>query len=298
MKPQIWLVTGASGLIGSSLVHKLHALGHEVRTLSRNPGAKESAFHWNPTTGEMDEQALEGIDVLVHLAGANIGQRWTKNHKEAILASRVNGTSLLRKRLESHHFEGTWIQASAVGYYGNQSEPCLESASKGSGFLADVVDAWEHAAKSATSMPYRFVCMRLGLVLSPKGGTLARLGPLYKMGLGAPLATGQQAMSWVHLDDVISFVVWASQLERAQGVYNVVAPQHVSNRDFSKTLAAVLNRPHVLPNVPSWALRSIFGEMATLVIEGQPVAPQRLLEAKFEWQFPELKEALKDCVLL
>ena len=143
-------------------------------------------------------------------------------------------------------------------------------------FLADVVDAWEHAAKSATSMPYRFVCMRLGLVLSPKG-TLARLGPLYKMGLGAPLATGQQAMSWVHLDDVISFVVWASQFEQARGIYNVVAPQHVSNRDFSKL----------------WPLFSIAHTCFRMFLHGY------CGRFSVKWQHSSLKDnpsLLKDCL--
>ena len=161
--------------------------------------------------------------------------------------------------------------------------------------LAEVAEAWERASLPEDSVPFRLVRMRLGLVLSPDGGTLAKLLPIYKFGLGAPLGSGQQHMGWVHLDDVIQFIRWAAATPEVSGVYNVVAPRANTNVEFSQSLAKALNRPHWAPKVPGFALSLAMGEMSALLLEGQNVRPSRLLEARFQWRHPDLLGALKHC---
>ena len=297
MKIQSWLVTGATGLIGQALVKTLVAQGHEVRTLGRTLRSVHGAspYAWSPSRGQFPLEALDGVDVVVHLAAASVGKRWTGAHRRAILESRTLSTHLLRESMVKVGFKGTWIQASAIGIYGNKSQLCDEHTAYGHGFLAQVAQAWESAAQFEKTGPFRLVRMRLGLVLSPKGGTLAKLLPIYKFGLGAPLATGEQFMSWIHLDDVIQFVTWVASNPEAEGVYNVVAPQAETNVSFSRTLAKALNRPHWAPNVPGFALSLFMGEMASLLLEGQNVIPSKLLSAGFTWKHPHLPGALQNC---
>lgn len=299
MKRQIWLVTGATGLVGTELCEALLAEGHEVRALGRGSAHPQGThpFTWNLQSGKFPEEALEGVDVVVHLAAASVGQRWTEKHKAAILNSRVQSTSLLKAHLLKAGFAGTWIQASAIGIYGNHSAPCDENTSAGTGFLAEVAQAWEQASLTEHVTPaYRLVGMRLGLVLSPNGGTLDKLLPIYKLGLGAPLGSGKQPMGWIHIDDVVQFILWAASTEKAHGAFNVVAPEAASNKQFSMYLASSLNRPHWAPAVPAFALKLAMGSMSSLLLEGQNATPSKLQQAGFEWQHPTLSAALTDCV--
>ena len=284
-------------MIGRALVGQLMDEGHEVRTLGRSRHSVMGApsFAWSPKQGLFPLEALEHVDVVVHLAAASVGQRWTASHKRAILESRTHGTHVLREALLKVGFSGTWIQASAIGIYGHAPVLCDEQSDRGEGFLAEVAHAWEQAAQVSSGANFRLVRMRLGLVLSPKGGTLAKLLPIYKMGLGAPLGSGKQHMGWIHIDDVLQFVHWAASNPRANGAYNVVAPAASSNADFSKTLAKALRRPHWAPKVPALALALAMGEMSSLLLEGQNVRPSRLLAEGFKWQHPELSDALQHC---
>lgn len=299
MKRQIWLVTGATGLVGRALSSALLAQGHEVRALGRSSAHPEGtqSFTWDPDAGRFPEEVLDGVDVVVHLAAASVGRRWTEKHKEAILSSRVQSTSLLRAHLNQAHFAGTWIQASAIGIYGHHPAPCDETTAPGAGFLAEVAQAWEQASMSESDANplYRVVRMRLGLVLSPEGGTLEKLLPIYKVGLGAPLGSGQQPMGWIHLDDVVQFILWAASNEDALGAFNVVAPEAVSNDSFSKCLASALKRPHWAPAVPAFALKLAMGSMSSLLLEGQNATPSKLQQGGFAWQHPTLSEALMNC---
>ena len=298
MNQQTWLITGATGLIGTALCAELVARGCEVRALGRGTSHPEgtAAYTWSPIEGLFPEAALDGVDVVVHLAAASVGQRWTSRRKKEILESRVNSTRLLREALIKHRFSGTWIQASAIGIYGNQPDPCAETSPSGNGFLADVARAWEDSAKPVQTSDFRQIVMRLGLVLASNGGSLEKLLPIYKLGLGAPLGTGKQPMGWIHLQDVVRFIVWAAENPEASGAYNVVAPNATTNEEFSTTLAGVLHRPHIAPNVPSWILKIVLGEMSSLLLEGQNATPQCLLSAGFEWQHPDLHEALQHCI--
>jgi uncharacterized protein (TIGR01777 family) len=297
MKVQTWLITGATGLVGTALQKALLLAGHRVRMLGRSPKRTSSgeAFAWDPTSGTLDPRAFDNVDVVVHLAGASVGHRWTTSHRRAILESRVKGTTLLRDELQQCGFAGTWIQASAVGFYGNTSLPCDEQCPKGAGFLADVVEAWEQSSMPSDSQSWRMVHLRLGLVLSGQGGTLDRLWPIYRLGLGAPLGSGKQAMSWIHLEDVVHLMLWLAQKPEAEGCFNATAPAAASNREFSQTLAQALRRPHWAPAVPAWALRAAMGDMASLLLEGQNTVPQRLLDLGFTWRYPDLLGALQSC---
>ena len=233
---------------------------------------------------------------VVHLAGANVGQRWTASHKANILKSRTEGTALLANALAQAGFSGTFIQASAIGLYG-ECEHAGESSLKGEGFLSDVTAAWESAAKGLLPEGARHVTMRIGLVLSDRGGTLDKLLPIYRLGLGAPLGSGQQWMSWIHLDDVVRFVVHAASDPHVVGPHNLVAPEPVTNRTFSQTLAHTLSRPHVAPAVPAFALKLAMGEMASLLLTSQHVVPENLNRMGFTWTAGRLDEALERCVI-
>ena len=298
MKIQSWLVTGATGLIGQALVKTLLTQGHEVRTVGRTLRSVHGAspFAWSPTRGQFPLEALDDIDVVVHLASASVGKRWTGAHRRAILESRTLSTHLLRESMIKVGFKGTWIQASAIGIYGNNPQPCDEQTAYGSGFLAQIAQAWENAAQPDKISPFRLVRMRLGLVLSPKGGPLEKLLPIYKVGLGAPLGSGKQPMGWIHIDDVVQFILWAASNEVARGAFNVVAPEAVSNASFSECLATALNRPHWAPAVPAFALNLAMGSMSSLLLEGQNATPNKLLKAGFEWRYPALMEALIHCI--
>ena len=208
----------------------------------------------------MDNAIAQGVDVVVHLAGASVGQRWTRSHKEAILRSRVEGTTTLMQALKEASFAGTILQASAIGLYEPSEHPMDEQGAPGSSFLADVVRRWEQAACDNQPQGSRLVFLRLGIVLAPKGGTLDKLAPIYRMGLGAPLASGRQWMSWIALDDVLRVMQWCVSQPSVRGAVNVVAPDPVRNADFSQSLAQAMKRPHLAPRVPGWALRSMFGK--------------------------------------
>ena len=286
-------------MVGNALCEALLTEGHEVRALGRGSAHPRGTlpYTWDLKSGKFPDEALEGVDVVVHLAAASVGQRWTEKYKEAILNSRIQSTSLLKTHLLEAGFAGTWIQASAIGIYGNHPATCDENTPKGTGFLAEVAQAWEQASLAVDVTPsYRLVRMRLGLVLSPIGGTLDKLLPIYKLGLGAPLGSGTQPMGWIHIDDVVQFILWAASNAKAHGAFNVVAPEAASNKQFSKCLATSVNRPHWAPAVPAIALKLAMGSMSSLLLEGQNATPSKLQQEGFAWQHPTLSEALTNCV--
>jgi uncharacterized protein (TIGR01777 family) len=296
--PQTWLVTGASGLVGTALCDHLLAQGHEVRVLSRSRAfqlAGATSFVWDVAGKVFPKAVLNNVDHVVHLAGANVGQRWTAAHKANILTSRTEGTALLANALAQAGFSGTFMQASAIGLYG-ECHHAGESTLKGDGFLSDVTAAWESAAKDLLPEGVRHVTMRIGLVLSDQGGTLDKLLPIYRLGLGAPLGSGQQWMSWIHLDDVVRFVVHAASDPHVVGPHNLVAPEPVTNQAFSEALARTLSRPHFAPAVPAFALKLALGEMASLLLTSQHVVPENLNRLGFTWTAGHLDDALERCV--
>ncbi len=288
-------ITGGTGMIGSALTWFLRTGGHTVRWITRTPDVTRGDIGWNPETQELDPAAMEGVDVVVHLAGANVGERWTMEHKRRIVASRMLGTkTLVAAMLQMKRPPEVLVSSSAVGYYGDTGLILIDENSKnGSGFLADVCNLWENETRPASEAGIRVAIARTGVVLSAAGGALAKMLPAFQLGLGGPLGTGTQWMSWISLDDQVGAIHHLLMNPTASGVYNLTAPAPVPNSEFVSTLGSVLNRPAVLP-VPAFALRALFGEMAqATILDGQRVLPVRLQLAGFEFQHPLLESALR-----
>ena len=291
------VVTGASGLIGAALTAFLRSGGHRVTTLvRRRPREGWDEAFWDPSAGAVDAAALEGADAVVHLAGENIGGgRWTAARRRSILDSRVRGTELLAHTLAGlAHPPPVLVAASAVGFYGDRGrEEVDEDTGPGRGFLADVCRAWEQACAPASEAGLRVVNARFGMVLSASGGALARMLPAFRAGLGGPMGRGEQAVSWVALDDAVGAVLFAISKATVAGPVNVVAPGAVSNRDLARSLGRVLRRPARLP-VPGPAIRLAFGAMGDeLLLAGARVRPGRLQAAGFTFLYPALEAALR-----
>lgn len=288
-------VTGSGGLIGTALVRALEDRGDRVvRLVRRTPRANEIA--WDPMTGTIDAAGLEGIDAVIHLAGAGIGdRRWTPTYKKMILDSRVEGTGLLARTLaDLSRPPSVLVSQSGAGFYGDRGEDVLtEDSPRGTGFLSDVVVAWEAAAGPAREAGIRVVHPRSGQVLSPDGGSLARLLPLFRLGLGGRLGSGRQWWSWISLTDQVDATLHliGSSLE---GPVNFTSPHPVRNQDFASALGETLGRPAILPVPPLGPKLVVGSELAeTLVFESQRVMPQRLLDDGYEFTHPDISTALR-----
>lgn len=290
------LVSGSTGLIGRSLTPALEAAGHRVTRLVRRPVAQgEEALPWDPPATGPDSDALQEFDAVVHLAGENVGSRWTETQKVRIRASRVMGTTLLSKALAAATIPPrTLISVSAIGYYGDRGDELLsETAAPGSGFLAEVCRDWEAATEPAASAGLRVVNLRVGMVLSREGGALARMLPAFRMGLGGPIAGGRQYVSWITLDDLVRVILFALTENALRGPVNAVTPNAVTDAEFARTLGKVLRRPAILP-MPASAVRLMFGEMGQeLLLQSQRVEPAGLKAAGFHFDFPDLEPALR-----
>lgn len=295
VRPMRVLVTGASGLVGRALSAFLSTQGHDVVPLVRGD-ANGDAPSWDPAAGTIDLSQAGPLDGVVHLAGENVASgRWSEARKARILASRVEGTTLLARalsRLDSP--PRVLISASGTGFYGDRGDEVLtEESAHGTGFLADLAQAWEAAAEPAAEAGMRVVSLRLGIVLTPAGGALPKLLGPAKWGLGGPLGKGDQYWPWIAIDDVLDIALRALVDEKLSGPVNTVAPQVVTNRDFARTLGRVLKRPAFAP-APAFALRLLMGEMADeMLLASQRVVPKRLLEAEHAWREPSLEGALR-----
>lgn len=291
-------ITGATGLIGSALCERLIEQGNEVVAITRRRSLPSSltVLPWDPAAGELDPSPLEGMDAVVHLAGATIAERWSSATKKRIWESRVGGTRLLVDRFNDlSKRPSIFVSSSAIGFYGNRHDEELEEASPpGKGFLSDLCQAWEDEAGRATHLGIRALSFRTGMVLSTKGGALPKMLPPFKLGLGGPVGSGRQWMSWIHIDDVVGGFHFALHQEDFSGVANLTAPIPVRNAEFTKALGRALRRPAVLP-APGFALKLVFGEMAQdLLLNGQKVLPRRLEKAGYEFLHPQLDDALGD----
>jgi uncharacterized protein len=291
-------VTGATGTIGRALVGELTARGDEVTALSRDPagaGLGVETLEWRDPKGERPPaEALRGRDAVVHLLGETIAQRWSDGARREIRDSRVLSTRNLVAALadlpEADRPE-TLVSQSAAGWYGPRGDERLgEEEPAGSDWLAGVVRDWEAEAREA---PMRVVTTRTGVVLSPHGGALEKMLPFFKLGIGGPVAGGSQYVPWVHLDDVVGAIAFL--LENGDGPVNVTAPEPATNKDFSRTLGRVLRRPAFAP-VPALAVKTLYGEMATIVTTGQRAVPGRLRELGYAFRRPDLEAALRSVV--
>jgi hypothetical protein len=290
------LVTGSSGLVGSALVPFLTTGGHQVVRLVRSGQKGEGVVHWNPARGEIDGDALEGLDAVVHLAGESIASgRWNDEVKARIHDSRVEGTRLLAGTLAARRKPPrVLVGASAIGFYGDRgAEIMTETSPPGEGFLPDVCRDWEDASQPAADKGIRVVRLRIGVVLSAQGGALAKMLTPFRLGLGGVVGNGEQYMSWVALDDVVGAIHLCIMSESLRGPVNAVAPNPVTNREYTKTLGSVLSRPTVLP-LPAVAVRLAFGEMGEeLLLSSTRVEPTKLSSSGYSYRFPALRGALQ-----
>jgi uncharacterized protein (TIGR01777 family) len=291
------LVSGSSGLVGSALLPALAASGNEVGRLLR-PGTDAGPLDvaWDPAAGQLDTAKIEGFDAIVHLAGENIAAgRWNAARKEAIRRSRVDGTLLLTRVLAKlKNPPGTFVSASAIGFYGDRGDEILkETSERGRGFLPAVCVAWESAAEPAEAAGLRVVHLRFGVILSQHGGALARMLLPFRLGLGGPVGDGRQFMSWITLDDAVCAIRHALDSTSIAGPVNTVSPAPLSNRDFGRTLGRVLRRPAIAP-LPAFVVRLAFGEMAdALLLASARVIPGVLQATGYRFRHPELEMALR-----
>lgn len=294
--PRRILIAGASGLIGRALRARFEPAGHEVWTLVRRPPSGPREISWDPAAGRLDPAAVDGMDAIVNLAGENIAAgRWTTARRTAILRSRVDATRTLAVALpQLRRKPDVFVSASAVGYYGDRGDELLaENAPIGHGFLPEVCLAWETHAEGAARAGVRTVLLRFGVVLTAAGGALAKMLPVFRAGLGGRVGSGRQWMSWIDLDDAVGAVGHAIADSRCRGAMNVVAPEPVTNAEFTATLARVLRRPAVLP-VPAVALRVLFGAMADgTLLASTRAEPRVLRETGFMFRRPSLEAALR-----
>lgn len=291
------LVTGSHGLIGSALVRQMTDDGHQIVRLVRGPAAGPGEVHWNPAAGELDLSDVDKLDAAVHLAGEGIGEkRWTADQKRQILASRVDSTRLLARRLaDAGHRPEVLVSGSAIGFYGDRGDEVLdEDSPAGSGFLADLCQQWEAATATAEEAGIRVVHVRTGIVLAADGGMLKKLLPLFKVGMGAKLGSGRQFQSWISLSDEVGAIVHCLRSESVSGPVNLTAPHPVTNAELTKTLGSVLHRPTLLA-APKFGLSAALGHemVEEMLIAGQRVMPNKLLESGYRFGQPDLEPALR-----
>jgi len=294
--PSTILISGASGFVGSALSARLAAGGHRVGRLVRRPSDDPATVRWDPARGVAQLERFAEYETVVHLAGENLaGGRWSERMKRELRSSRIDGTRVIADAIrDSGRDRTTFACASAVGFFGDRGDEVLrEGSPAGRGFLAELCRDWEAAALGAESEGTRVTCLRFGVVLGRDGGALAKMLPVFRLGLGGPLGSGRQYMSWVSLDDVVGAIVHTISNPTLRGPIHVVAPQSLTNEEFTKAIGRALRRPTFL-RVPAFALRLLLGEMAeATLLASQRMKPARLLDAGFTFQFPEIDEFLR-----
>ena len=293
------LITGASGLIGSKLTSLLQKNNYEVIQLSRRKSnGNIKTFLWDLNKNYIEQGALENVDHIIHLAGAGIAdKRWTDKRKREIIDSRVKSAELLFNEIEKIEIKPkSFISASAVGYYGaiTSDKIFTEEVQPGSDFVANVCQKWEESTKPFSDLGIRTVQLRFGVVLSPEGGALKKMLLPTKLGFGSALGSGRQYFPWIHISDAIAAVEKCIRDNDMKGAYNLVSPSTQNYNDFAKTLAEVLKKTYFMPNVPNFALKLVFGDMANIILEGSRVSSQKLIDSGFTFSFPDLKKALSN----
>ncbi len=290
------LISGASGLVGTHLIPTLLAKGNQVYKLVRREPRGMDEIRWDAEKGFTDEEQLENFDAVVHLAGDNVAsENWSDEKKRSIRESRTVGTRVLVDALKRRinppkHF----ISASAIGFYGNHGDEILnETSAAGTGFLPEVCQEWEAESSKAANFGARIVLLRIGVVLAKDGGALAKMLTPFKFGVGGATGSGKQWMSWIAIDDLVKIINFALDTTDVQGAINCVTPNAVTNAEFTATLGKVISRPTFL-STPEFAIKLLFGEMGeTLLLEGARVYPQRLVDAKFIFDHPNLEAAMR-----
>jgi uncharacterized protein (TIGR01777 family) len=294
------LITGASGLIGFHLTGLLEKKGHAVAHLGRKRSAGSAVlqFTWDPIKGEIEEGAVSWADAIIHLAGASVSEgRWTEKRKKEIIESRVKSAQLLAKTFVKENGKAkTFVSASALGWYGiiTSGKIFTEQDPPAADFFGSVCHQWENAADLLEEAGLRTVKLRIGVVLAKEGGALPQLAAPVKWFVGSPLGSGKQWMPWIHIDDLCELFLKAVEDEQMTGAYNAVASQHVTNKEFVKSVGKILHHPVFFPPVPKFALKLFLGEMAGIVTEGSRASNEKALAAGFVFKYKELSAALED----
>lgn len=295
------LIAGGSGLLGNRLTILLKKKGYKVARLSRSSqnGHADKTFQWDPDNGKIEPGAVESAHYIINLSGAGVADhRWTDANKEKIMKSRLNSTRLLYQELKSTGYQPkAFISASGINYYGDENGAhwLYESSPAGESFLAEVCKAWEAEAEKVSGLGIRVVRLRIGVVLSTVGGALPQLLTPARLGLAAPIGTGNQYMSWIHIDDLCGIILKAMEDDKLQGVFNAVAPEPETNGRIMQTLADVLGKPYIAPRVPSLAIKLIMGaERAGIVLGSLRIASEKIQKTGYQFQFTTLRPALND----
>lgn len=294
------LISGGSGLIGRSLVEELNQHGHQTGILTRSPKKHEGirSFYWDPLNGKIDPEAISFADQIIHLAGESVGAgRWTRERKKALIDSRVESARLILQEVKQQEKAlKSFVSSSAIGYYGSEvSENIyIENDPAGDDFQAEICIHWEAAADAFSSLGIRTVKIRTGIVLSAEGGALASMaGPINK-GVGAALGSGKQYLPWIHAKDLAGIFTEAINNSDMQGAYNAVAPEHITNLQFTKLLAKTLNKKLFLPRVPALLLKLRFGEMSSLLLDGSRISSQKIRDTGFKFTYADLGSAFSE----
>lgn len=294
------LITGGAGLIGTKLSRKLKEKGYNVALLSRKNkhGNSYSVYNWNPDKNEIENEALKSADHIIHLAGEDIGKRrWTKKRRQIIADSRIKTSELLfNKVLESGIKLRSFISASGTGYYGSVTSEkiFIETDPPAEDFIGEICQQWEQAADRFEKSGIRTVKIRTGIVLSKKGGALSKMILPVRFWIGSALGSGKQYLPWIHIDDLCEIYVKAIEDPQMTGAFNAVAPQHVSNREFMRTLAGVLGKPFFFPSIPAFVMKLLFGKMSVIILNGSRVSPDKIISSGYVFKFPNLTGALKN----
>lgn len=291
------LLTGGTGLIGKTLTEQLLAKGHQVSHLSRKPGndPQVNTFLWDVHKGKIDERCIDGVDIVIHLAGAGIADsRWTDERKKEIIESRTRSIGLVYQLLRAKkHKVNTIISASAIGYYSDRGDELLtEDSPPNNDFMARCCVEWEAVVDEAGKLNLRVVKFRTGVVLN-KGGALKQMAQPVKLYVGSPMGSGKQWVPWIHWQDVVDMYLFAIENERFTGVYNMVAPNPVTNKQLVQAIAKQLHKPLWAPNVPAFLLKLLLGEMSTIVLGSTKVSSKKIEDAGFSFKYPDIISALK-----
>lgn len=293
------LICGSTGLIGTHLTDFLSQNGHDVYRLVRTKDESPNSIHWIPSERYIDNiEYLNGFDLFINLSGENIVGRWTEKKKELIRSSRIETTSFLVDLMgKLKNPPECFISASAIGYYGdNGSKELTEQSESGEGFLEDLSVEWENTANRAFDLGVRVINLRIGVVLSKDGGALAQMLPVFRLGLGGVVGSGRQYWSWISIEDISRIIEYSANKKSIKGPINAVSPNPATCREFTKTLAGVLQRPAVIP-VPSFLVKLVFGEMGEhALLASANVKPEKLLDSGYSFHHPELETALKELI--
>lgn len=291
------LISGTTGLVGNKLKATLESKNYTVKSLSRKK--ENNSFYWNVNENYIDPKAFENVDAIIHLAGAPISKKWTKEYKKELYDSRIKTADLLFDYSKKYapHLK-TFITASGTNYYGTFTSDKIfkENDRNGNDFLGKLCVDWENAAHQFESLGTRLASVRTSAVLSEKGGMLKKLIPLTKLNLASPLGSGNQIVPWIHIDDLINIYIYILENEDINGTFNACAPEISTNKQFTKALAKTINKSVYLPNVPSTILKLILGEMSSIVLEGSAISSEKIQQTGFKFKFPQLEPALKNLI--